>query len=148
MTSDGTNECSKLPELIKIDDITSGKVDPAVVNQELDRLKVEINVLRNDMALFLKAIASISTDMSQQDYYHVVVERLKNVQQEIKQYCVQYNRLLPIINLAQIKLGHEVENLPNSKPSSFSGSSKPGHGGNASPKRRRSSTQARNGAPK
>lgn len=103
---------SKLPDIIKIDDISSGKIDPNLIYQELERLKVEINILRNDMSLFLKALATIPENQSQQEYYKIIVLRLRTVQSSIKEYCVEYNKLLPIINLSQIKLGHEVEILP------------------------------------
>lgn len=103
---------SKLPDQIKIDDISSGKIDPELIYQELERLKVEINILRNDMSLFLKALATIPENQSQQEYYKIITLRLRTVQNSIKEYCVQYNKLLPIINLSQIKLGHEVEILP------------------------------------
>ncbi|ODV77807.1 uncharacterized protein CANTADRAFT_53986 [Suhomyces tanzawaensis NRRL Y-17324] len=101
----------KLPDPIRIDDVTSGKIDPTLIYNELDRLKLEINILRNDMSLFVKALATIPQNQSQQEYYTVVLLRLKTVQNSIKEYCIQYNKLLPIINLAQIKLGHEVEIL-------------------------------------
>lgn len=106
---------SKLPDTIKIDDITSGKIDPQLIYDEIDRLKAEINILRNDMSLFLKALATIPSNQSQQEYYKLVVSRLKTVQISIKEYCEKYNKLLPIINLAQIKLGHEVEAPPQNK---------------------------------
>lgn len=105
---------SELPEVIKIDDITSGKIEPEVIYQEMDRLKSEINVLRNDMSSFLKTLATIPEGNGQQDYYRSISEKLKTLQFSIKDYCNQYNRLLPIINLAQIKLGHEVEIMPQS----------------------------------
>lgn len=103
---------SKLPDIIKIDDISSGRIDPNLIYQELERLKVEINILRNDMSLLLKALATIPDNQSQQEYYKIIVLRLRTVQNSIKEYCVEYNKLLPIINLSQIKLGHEVEILP------------------------------------
>ncbi|EMG47067.1 hypothetical protein SBY92_002128 [Candida maltosa Xu316] len=106
---------SKLPNSIKIDDITSGKIDPQSIYDEIDRLKAEINILRNDMSLFLKALATIPSNQSQQEYYKVVVSRLKTVQVSINEYCEKYNKLLPIINLAQIKLGHDVEAPPPNK---------------------------------
>ena len=37
------------------------------------------------------------------------------MQDSIDDYCEKYNKLLPIINLAQIKLGHDVEGPPPSK---------------------------------
>lgn len=106
---------SKLPDIIKIDDISSGRIDPNLIYQELERLKVEINILRNDMSLFLKALATIPDNQSQQEYYKIIVLRLRTVQNSIKEYCVEYNKLLPIINLSQIKLGHEVEILPQNR---------------------------------
>ncbi|CUM64749.1 uncharacterized protein PRCAT00002360001 [Priceomyces carsonii] len=106
---------SRLSDLIKIDDITSGKVHPNQIYDELERLKVEINILRNDMSLFLKALATIPPNQSQLGYYKVVSERLDALKASIKDYCDQYNKLLPIINLAQIKLGNEVEVAPNSQ---------------------------------
>lgn len=102
----------KLPDVIKIDDITSGKIDPQLIYNEIERLKVEINILRNDMALFTKALATIGPNQSQQQYYKVITQRLKTVQNSIQEYCTQYNMLLPVINLSQIKLGNEVERLP------------------------------------
>ncbi|KAJ9109670.1 hypothetical protein QFC19_002111 [Naganishia cerealis] len=102
---------SNLPDLIKIDDIASGKIDPEDIYAELDRLKAEINILRNDMAQFVRALAFIPDDANQQQYYATVSNRLKTVQRAIKDYCAQYNRLLPIINLSQIRLGHEVEQI-------------------------------------
>lgn len=110
---------TQLPEVIKIDDITSGKIDPTVIYQEIERLKYEINILRNDMSLFIKSLATIPEGFNQQEYYKNVARRLQVLQNTIKEYCVQYNRLLPIINLSQIKLGHEVEVTPqqnSSKP--------------------------------
>lgn len=101
-----------LPEVIRIDDVTSGKIDPTLIYNELDRLKVEINILRSDMSLFLKALVAIPDNQHQQEYFRVTVARLKIVQNSIVEYCIQYNKLLPIINLAQIRLGHEVEILP------------------------------------
>lgn len=106
---------SKLPDIIKIDDITSGKIDPQLIYDEIDRLKAEINILRNDMSLFLKALATIPANQSQLEYYKLVVSRLKTVQASIREYCEKYNKLLPIINLAQIKQGHEVEAPPPNK---------------------------------
>lgn len=141
------NDTEKLPELIKIDDITSGKVDPKVINDELERLKVEINILRNDMTQFIKALATIPPNQSQQEYYQLVAHRLKTIQQSIKDYCVQYNKLLPIINLAQIKLGHEVESLPG-REGSVSGQSNTkvsNNVTNGSPRRRSSVQSKQNG---
>lgn len=103
---------STLPEVIRIDDVTSGKIEPELIYKELERLKVEINLLRNDMALFVKALATAGSNQSQIEYYHIVASRLKAIQAGIKNYCGQYNKLLPIINLAQIRLGHEVEIVP------------------------------------
>lgn len=124
MSANDTNSVTGLLEVIKIDDITSGKVDAQVVYAELERLKIEINVLRKDMTLFIKALANIPSDHSQQDYYQMVSFRLKTIQQSIKEYCEQYEKILPIINLAQIRLGHEVEILQNRKPSSVTNGSK------------------------
>lgn len=103
---------SELPEVLKIDDITSGKIEPDVIYGEIERLKLEINILRHDMSAFVKALADISEDSDQQEYYRTIAMRLKVVQESIKDYCTQYNKLLPIINLSQIKLGHEVEVIP------------------------------------
>lgn len=108
----------QLPETIKIDDIALGKIEPTAIYAELERLKVEINILRNDMSFFIQALATIQPHQSQHEYYKVVALRLQTVQASIRDYCSQYNKLLPIINLAQIKLGHEVEIAPSlgSKP--------------------------------
>lgn len=103
---------SDLPDPIKIDDIASGKVDSKDIFRELDRLKVEVNILRNDMSLFLKALATIPQNQSQLEYREVLRSKLQTVQASIRDYCAQYNRLLPIINLAQIKLGQDAETLP------------------------------------
>lgn len=103
---------NELPQVLKIDDITSGKIDPQAIYKELDRLKVEVNILRNDMSLFLRALASASPSQSQQEYRKLLAQRLEAVNVSIQDYCRQYNRLLPVINLAQIRLGHEVEVLP------------------------------------
>ncbi|SGZ50429.1 CIC11C00000002033 [Sungouiella intermedia] len=100
---------SELPDSIRIDDIVSSKIDPETIYKELDRLKVEVNILRNDMSLFVKALATIPDNHSQHEYYNTLVAKLQTVKASIQEYCVQYNRLLPIINLALIKLGHEVE---------------------------------------
>lgn len=102
---------SSLPDVIKIDDIASGKIAPEDIYAELDRLKTEINILRNDMTQFVRALAHIPSDTNQQQYYATVSNRLRTVQKGIKDYCAQYNRLLPVINLSQIKLGHEVEQI-------------------------------------
>ncbi|OBA21902.1 hypothetical protein METBIDRAFT_77445 [Metschnikowia bicuspidata var. bicuspidata NRRL YB-4993] len=100
-----------LPEQIKIDDITSGRVDPQVIYAELEHLKSEINILRSDMSVFLKALATIPESQSQQVYYDNLLAKVLTIRLDIKGFCAQYNRLLPIINLTQIKLGHEVEVL-------------------------------------
>ncbi|ODV67612.1 hypothetical protein HYPBUDRAFT_152478 [Hyphopichia burtonii NRRL Y-1933] len=107
-----TSRDPRLPDVIKIDDIASGKIEPTLIYNELDRLKVEINVLRNDMTLFIKALATVPDNQRQDEYYRTAVQRLKCVQNSIKEYCNEYYKLLPIINLAQIKLGHEVEIVP------------------------------------
>ncbi|EGW35582.1 uncharacterized protein SPAPADRAFT_58804 [Spathaspora passalidarum NRRL Y-27907] len=101
-----------LPDQIKIDDITTGKIDPQLIYAEIDRLKLEINILRNDMAQFIRALAKIPPEQSQSEYFQIVHSRLTAVQQSINDYCDKYNKLLPIINLAQIKLGHDVEAPP------------------------------------
>lgn len=106
---------SALPDTIKIEDITSGKIYPEAIYQELDRLKIEVNILRNDMSLFIKALATVTENQSQQEYYTVLVLRLQTVRDTIKDYCAQYNRLLPIVNLAQIKLGQDAETLLSKK---------------------------------
>ncbi|KHC34270.1 hypothetical protein MGQ_03815 [Candida albicans P76067] len=114
--SDKPKNERKLPDILKIDEITSGKIDPQLIYDEIERLKAEINTLRNDMSLFLKALATIPPNQSQTEYYKLVVSRLKKVQDSIDDYCEKYNKLLPIINLAQIKLGHDdVEGPPPSK---------------------------------
>lgn len=100
---------SNLPDPIKIDDIASGKIDPEDIYAELDRLKAEINILRNDMAQFVRALALIPPNVNQQQYYATISNRLRTVQKGIKEYCAQYNHLLPVINLSQIKLGYEAE---------------------------------------
>lgn len=101
-----------LPDVIKIDDITSGKIEPTLIYNEISRLKIEINILRHDMSNLVKSFAHIPEGTSQTDYYNAIHDKLKIIQTNIREYCVQYNRLLPIINLAQIKLGNEVEVLP------------------------------------
>ncbi|KGU08039.1 hypothetical protein MEY_03805 [Candida albicans 19F] len=113
--SDKPKNENKLPDILKIDEITSGKIDPQLIYDEIERLKAEINTLRNDMSLFLQALATIPPNQSQTEYYKLVVSRLKKVQDSIDDYCEKYNKLLPIINLAQIKLGHDVEGPPPSK---------------------------------
>lgn len=96
-------------EPIRIDDIASGKIDPQSIYDELDRLQTEVNILRNDMSMFVKALATIHPNQNQQEYYDRLALRLATVKQSIHDYCLQYNHLLPVINLAQIKLGNEVE---------------------------------------
>lgn len=100
-----------LPDSIKIDDIASGRIDPHTIYTELERLKLEINVLRSDMLVFLKALATIPENQSQQAYYDNLVTTVQTIRGDIADFCAQYNRLLPIINLTQIKLGHDVEVL-------------------------------------
>lgn len=100
-----------LPDLIKIDDIANGKVASEDIYAELHRLKMEVNILRNDMSLFIKALATIPDNQSQQEYHDNLVQKVHLVKKTIKEYCSQYNRLLPIINLTQIKLGQDVEIL-------------------------------------
>ncbi|CAH2355292.1 hypothetical protein CLIB1423_24S00386 [[Candida] railenensis] len=112
---------SELPATIKIDDITSGRIEPEVIYAELERLKVEINILRHDMSIFVKALASIPDGQTQSAYYANVESKLRIVQKSITDYYSQYVRLLPIINLAQIKLGHEVEIQPVKQSSQESG---------------------------
>lgn len=104
-----TTKMSDLSGPIKIDDIASGRIDSKVIFDELERLKAEVNILRNDMSLFLKQLASIPEKHSQQEYQNALQQRLTQVQNTIKEYCARYNRLLPIINLSQIKLGQEPE---------------------------------------
>ncbi|KAI5965821.1 uncharacterized protein KGF55_001184 [Candida pseudojiufengensis] len=103
----------KLPDSIKIDDITSGKIDPKLIYEEIERLKAETNILRNDMSSFLRALTTTPKDNSQKEFFQTIITRLATIQQSINEYCERYNKLLPIINLAQIKLGHEVEAPPN-----------------------------------
>ncbi|KAM9930053.1 hypothetical protein OXX59_000812 [Metschnikowia pulcherrima] len=105
-----------LPDPIKIDDITSGRIEPQAIHAELERLKSEINVLRSDMSAFLKALATVAEHQSQQSYYDGLVSKVNAMKSDISEFCAQYNRLLPIINLTQIKLGHEVE-VSSSAPS-------------------------------
>lgn len=105
-----------MPEAIKIDDIVAGRVDPDTVLQELDRLKVEVNILRNDMSLFIKALATVPENQGQQEYYTVLALRLQTVKATIKEYCAQYNQLLPIINLAQIRLGQDADAAKSALP--------------------------------
>lgn len=100
------------PDNIKIDDVTSGKVEPQLVYDELDRLKLEINILRSDMSRFLSALVTIPPSQHQLEYYNVIVLRLNTLKASIADYCLQYNKLLPLINLSQIRLGHEVEIFP------------------------------------
>lgn len=98
-----------LADSIKIDDIASGKVQTEYIYAELDRLKLEVNVLRNDLSLLLKALATIPEDQNQQEYFTGLTKRVQTVRHDIKEYCAKYNRLLPIINLAQINLGQDPE---------------------------------------
>ncbi|KAI5970316.1 hypothetical protein CANMA_000669 [Candida margitis] len=114
---DSFNDTSrpKLPESIKIDDITSGRIDPQLIYDEIERLKAEINILRNDMSSFLQALATVPANNSSQEYFRTTMSRLETIQKSISEYCERYNKLLPIINLAQIKLGHEVEAPPVNK---------------------------------
>ncbi|CCE83222.1 Piso0_003794 [Millerozyma farinosa CBS 7064] len=115
MSAEKQEVSSDLPEVIKIDDISSGKIDAKLIYQELDRLKFEVNILRNDLSLFLQSLGHIPPSTSQMEYYKVVTTRLDTLQKTIKQYCQKYNRMLPILNLAQIKLGNEVETLSQNK---------------------------------
>lgn len=105
---------SSLPDVIRIDDVSSGKIDPVLIFNELDRLKAQINLLRGDMASFVKAIATIPQGSSPTDYQREIYAQLKQLQQHIASYCAEYNKLLPIINLSQIRLGHDVEIVPAS----------------------------------
>lgn len=109
MTSSNSTGQQSLPETIKIDDINTGKILPQAIYEELDRMKVQLNILRNDMLVFVQLLATIPHDLSQQQYFNSVKLRLFVVQLSIKDYCAQYNRLLPFINLAQIRLGNELE---------------------------------------
>lgn len=102
---------SQLPESIKIDDVASGRIEASVIYEELERLKLEINMLRNEISTFVKALVTISDDMSQQSYYDSIEQRIFSVREAISKYCVRYNRLIPVINLTQIKLGQNVEIL-------------------------------------
>lgn len=114
-----------LPDAYKIDDIMSGRVAPETLYSEFDMLKAEINLLRNGMSQFLKALATIPEGRGQQEYYTQLAEQTQNLKVAIKEYCVKYNRLVAIINLAQIKLGQDPEpvragQLPKRKRSSMS----------------------------
>lgn len=111
-------------EAYKIDDITSGRVSPETLYAEIEQLKTEINLLRNEMSLFLQALATVSDNKSQQEYYALLMDLTQKVKSAIKDYCAKYNRLLAIINLSQIKLGQDAE---------------VGRSGQSPPKRKRSS---------
>lgn len=112
------NGYEKLPDVVTINDVTLGRVDANHVYNELENLKVEISILRNDMSAFLKALATIPNNMNQHEYYNVVLLRLQAIQSLIKDYCNHYNNFLPIINLSQVQLGREVEVLPQPQESS------------------------------
>lgn len=129
---------TSLPDVLRIDDVSSGKIDPVLIFNELDRLKAEINLLRGDMASFVKAIATIPQGHSPTDYQREIYAQLKQLQQHIQSYCADYNKLLPIINLSQIRLGHDVEIAPPSSKdpstSSFAQSNtQPGVNGKGEP---------------
>lgn len=115
-----------LPGAYKIDDIMSGRVSPETLYSEIDTLKAEINLLRNGMSQFLKALATIPEGRGQQEYYAQLAEQTQHVKAAIKEYCAKYDRLVAIINLAQIKLGQDPETgrtgqqLPKRKRSSMS----------------------------
>lgn len=96
-------------EPYKIDDITSARVTPETLYSEIDQLKVEVNLLRNDMSQFLKALATVPENKSQHEYYAQVMEQTQSVKLAVKEYCAKYNRLAAIINLAQIKLGQDPD---------------------------------------
>lgn len=106
-----TNGHEKLPDVVNINDVTLGDIDANYVLNELENLKVEISILRNDMSAFLKALATISNSTSQQEYYNVIILRLQAMQSLIKDYCVHYNKFLPVINFSQVQLGRDVEVL-------------------------------------
>lgn len=108
-----------LPDTIKIDDITSGRIKSEEIYAEIERLKMEINNLRQDMSMFINALASVQPGQNQLQYYQMVEERLKAVRSRIAEYYEQYSKLLPIINLSQIKLGHEVETSKDEKRASI-----------------------------
>ena len=126
-----TNGHEKLPDVVNINDVTLGDIDANYVLNELENLKVEISILRNDMSAFLKALATIPNNTSQQEYYNVIILRLQAMQSLIKDYCVHYNKFLPVINFSQVQLGRDVEVLSQQHKSS-SGVSTKGYDGNQS----------------
>lgn len=126
-----TNGHEKLPDVVNINDVTLGDIDANYVLNELENLKVEISILRNDMSAFLKALATIPNNTSQQEYYNVIILRLQAMQSLIKDYCVHYNKFLPVINFSQVQLGRDVEVL-SQQHESGSGVSTKGYDGNQS----------------
>lgn len=89
----------------QLEDIELGRVKPTEVYTEIDRLKTEINGLRNCMAQFVTTLATIPPDQSQQLYYILVVKKLHQVQQAISEYLKQYECLVPLIQVAESRLG-------------------------------------------
>lgn len=89
----------------RLEDIELGRVKPAEVYAEIDRLKTEINGLRNSMAQFVTTLATIPPDQSQQLYYILVVKKLHQVQQAIADYLKRYECLVPLIQVAEARLG-------------------------------------------
>lgn len=96
----------KLPDVVRIEDIEEGRVEPQAVFDELDALKAEINGLRNAMAQFVTALATVPKGQSQHHYYELVVKKLKNLQAAIAEYLRQYQRLVPLITVAEQRLGN------------------------------------------
>lgn len=94
----------------KVDDIVSGRVPPEIVYSDIESLKAEVNLLRSSMSQFLNALATIPENESQQEYYTLLVHQTQTLKLAIKDYCGKYNRLVAIINLAQIKLGQDTDN--------------------------------------
>lgn len=104
-----SNSVLNIPENVEIDDIVLMKMDSNLIFQEIDRLKLELNKLRDDFFFFIKELAVIPENQSQKHYFQTVELNFKSVQSSINNYCLQYNKFLPIINHVQLKLGNELE---------------------------------------
>lgn len=94
-----------LTKEITIEDIARGHIEPSAVYAELDRLKAEVDVVRNDMLLFLKGLGTIGDGQSQQEYRDILAQRLVRLQESISEYTRQFSMVQEVVETLQAKLG-------------------------------------------
>lgn len=106
------------PAQIQLKSFDASKVDIAKTLEEIEIAKKQIEVVRQEIKLFLTTLATVPDGCTEMEFFEKMSRKVFDLRRQLADYLTKYNNLIPYIELTRQSKGFSMQKfeIVNLKP--------------------------------